>query len=148
MSLPTDRPFSNNPNSMRITDDKHSAKSNSALDMARQALYRFAAISFSDPQVEVWDLFQELAADPLVHDAAKLLRQEPRAAAVALGRGELPLGKLRPEMVLQRLPSSLRELNLEYEQTFGLLVSSAVRRTKPSTSVPNSRSSDRMRSPM
>ncbi len=44
VSLPTDRPFSNNPNSMRITDDKHSAKSNSALDMARQALYRFAAI--------------------------------------------------------------------------------------------------------
>ena len=52
------------------------------------------------------------------------LKSCPQARPPALGRGERPIEMLDPRLVLGRLPNSERDLNAQYESTFGLLVSS------------------------
>ena len=96
-----------------------------ALSTARQTLHRFAAISFLDPRAGSWKLLRQFALEPLLQEAAQIVRNEPRAAVLELGLGELPLEKLRPDIVLKQLPASPQELNEQYEAVFGLLVSSA-----------------------
>ena len=95
-----------------------------AINMARQALYRFAALSFLDPQAEAWQRLTALHDDQLLLEAAALIRSLPQARPVKLERGEHPIEMLDPRLVLDRLPDSQPALNAQYEGTFGLLVSS------------------------
>jgi len=95
-----------------------------AINLARQTLYRFAALPFVDPKVGAWNDLQSLRDAPVLLDAAALLRSLPEASPAKLGLGELPLADLDPRRVLERLPDSQPALNVEYENTFGLLVSS------------------------
>lgn len=95
-----------------------------ALSMARQSLYRFASLAFADPRLGVWDELNLLVGQPLLPEAASLVRSLPEAETHLLGIGERPLKLLVPERVLDRLPDSSAQLNSEYESTFGLLVSS------------------------
>lgn len=101
------------------------AEFDAAVNMARQSLYRFAALSLLDPKAGAWPTLQQLLVDPVLHGAAALLRTLPATRSVALARGERPLQLLDPRLVLERLPESPEQFNSEYEHTFGLLVSGA-----------------------
>lgn len=94
------------------------------LCLARQALYRFAALALVDPRRGTWERLSHPATMQLVREAAALVRGEPAAESCSLGLGEHPLVELDPSLMLQRLPTSADALNAHYEQTFGLLVSS------------------------
>jgi TorA maturation chaperone TorD len=94
------------------------------VNMARQAIYRFSALSFLDPRSGSWDRLNTLRDDPCLVEAAELIRSLPEARPAQLSRGELLLEMLDPSLVLDRLPDSPLVLNAQYENTFGLLVSS------------------------
>jgi TorA maturation chaperone TorD len=95
-----------------------------ALNMARQAMYRFAALGFLDPQAGSWDRLNALRDDPQLMDGAALIRSLPEARPAEIGVGESPIEILDPRLVLDRLPDTQRALNAQYESAFGLLVSS------------------------
>jgi TorA maturation chaperone TorD len=106
------------------------ATTNSLIDdlvvlAARQALYRFAALAFLDPQHGTWEQLQSLQGNELLLEAAAILRDHEAAAPDSLSLGERPLTDLDPKLVFDRLPITDSELCDEYERTFGLLVSSA-----------------------
>ena len=94
-----------------------------AVSMARQAIYRFTAIALLDPRAGAWKRLAEFRGDALLEEAAALLRGTPAARPKALAFGERPVADLNPSSVLRRLPESPGELNRQFEQTFGLLVS-------------------------
>jgi TorA maturation chaperone TorD len=96
-----------------------------AVSLARQYLYRFAALSLLDPRSGAWTHLQRLREDVILHDAAGFLRSLPEACTTTLALGERSVDNLSPRLVLDRLPQSFVELNAEYERTFGLLVSGA-----------------------
>jgi TorA maturation chaperone TorD len=96
-----------------------------AANMARQTLYRFAALSLLDPKAGSWERLDALREDQLLIEAAALIRDQPEAIPKQLGPGERPHGDLDPRRVLDRLPRSAAALNAEYEKVFGLLVSAA-----------------------
>jgi TorA maturation chaperone TorD len=96
-----------------------------ALNMARQALYRFTAISLLDPRQGAWQRLREARRSPVVSEAAELVRAVACGKPVKLGSGERDISGLNPAPVLKALPDSLAELNTLYEQSFGLLVSKA-----------------------
>jgi TorA maturation chaperone TorD len=95
-----------------------------AVNIARQALYRFAALSFVDPRTGSWDKLNKLRDDPLLLGAAGLIRGLPQAHPPQYGLGECSIELIDHRKVLERLPGSLQALNTQYENTFGLLVSS------------------------
>jgi TorA maturation chaperone TorD len=92
--------------------------------LARQCVYRFAALTLLDPRRGAWEQLNELRHNPVLFDAAALLRDVLNAPPGGLARGERPLADLDPKKVLARLPATAGELNDEYEAVFGLLVSS------------------------
>jgi TorA maturation chaperone TorD len=96
-----------------------------SLNLARQALYRFTSLCFLDPKQESWERLDALRGDPILFEAAQLIRELPEAKPKELGRGERPLECLDPLGVLRQLPDSPAALNAQYERTFGLLVSNA-----------------------
>jgi TorA maturation chaperone TorD len=95
-----------------------------ALCIARQSLYRFAALTLIDPRRDTWEQLSHASAAQLAQAAAALVRSEPAAEAQSLGLGERPLADLDLDPVLAWLPASAEALNSAYEQSFGLLVSS------------------------
>jgi TorA maturation chaperone TorD len=95
-----------------------------AVNMGRQALYRFTALSFLDPRSGSWEKLTALRTDRLLIEAAALIRGLQGARPAELARGERPFEMLDPSVVLDRLPDSPQALNAQYESTFGLLVSS------------------------
>ncbi len=99
--------------------------SDPAVDAARQILYRLLALSLMDPKAGVWQQLEALRHDPLITEAARLISSLPEAHATELGLGDRPLTDLNLTQVFAKLPNSAEELNLEYERTFGLLVSNA-----------------------
>jgi TorA maturation chaperone TorD len=103
---------------------KQSAEFDRAANIARQAMYRFAALAFLDPQAGSWSRLNAISDDCLLFGAAILIRSLPHARPAEFGPGESPIKMLDPRRVLDRLPDSERALNMQYENTFGLLVSS------------------------
>lgn len=95
-----------------------------ALNAARRALYRFTALAFGDPLNGTWAQLTDSQSQACVRAACELLRDKP-AAAASLGLGELPVEQLDPNVVFSRLPTTSGALNSEYEQAFGLLVTTA-----------------------
>ncbi len=96
-----------------------------ALNIARQSLYRFAALSLLDPRAGCWEQLNALRDSGILTEAAALIRGEPAAKAEALAVAERPLEDLDPRPVFAALPNSQTALNDEFERTFGLLVSNA-----------------------
>jgi TorA maturation chaperone TorD len=96
-----------------------------AVNMARQSLYRFAAVSLLDPKAGSWQQLDALRGNSLPVDAAALIGELSDAVPRNLERGERPLADLDPGRVLERLPATPQALNKEFENTFGLLVSNA-----------------------
>jgi TorA maturation chaperone TorD len=96
-----------------------------AVSMARQTLYRFAAVALLDPRAGAWQRLAELRENRVLAEAAGLVRSLNEAIPEKLDLGERPLDDLDPQRVLDRLPTSPDALNAEYERVFGLLVSAA-----------------------
>lgn len=94
------------------------------VNLARQSLYRFASLAFTDPRKVHEDDFRSLCASTMLVEAAALLRGLPEAAPAELAPGEHPLTDLDPRKVLARLPYCHEALNAEYENTFGLVIAS------------------------
>ena len=94
------------------------------LNLARQAIYRFASLAFLDPLVGAWSQLSQGETQDCVLAAAELIRTEPVATTTEPGLGEFPPAALDPSLAIARLPGSSEELNAEFEATFGLLVSS------------------------
>ena len=76
---------------MNIAATSPSADFDPAVNMARQSLYRFAALSLLDPQAGSWDRLDALRDDPVLLEAAALIRSLPEARPTELGLGERPL---------------------------------------------------------
>jgi TorA maturation chaperone TorD len=92
---------------------------------ARQVLYRFASAAFADPRSGCWPALRDAGGSALLSAAAELVRAAGRRRGAARAWGELPEAWLDPQRVLRRLPTGPEALNAEYEQSFGLLVSSS-----------------------
>jgi DMSO reductase family type II enzyme chaperone len=99
------------------------ARIDAALSQARQALYRFAALTLADPRTGAWHELTDPRCQQVAVAAAALLREEPAAVASKLAIGEKPLERLDVANVLATLPPSPEALNAAYEAVFGLLVS-------------------------
>jgi TorA maturation chaperone TorD len=95
-----------------------------AIILARQILYRFAACTLMDPRTGSWQKLKEFEGDLLIQEAAAILRSHTRLGDASLAPGERPSSELCVKSLLEHLPSSAKEMNSIYEQTFGLLVSS------------------------
>lgn len=94
------------------------------LNLARQAIYRFASLAFLDPRAGAWARLNDAGNQGCVRAAAELLRTDAVAARAEPGLGELSPAALDPDFAFSLLPGSSDALNAEYEATFGLLVSS------------------------
>jgi TorA maturation chaperone TorD len=94
------------------------------MNMARQALYRFAGLSLLDPRAGAWERLNALHDDSVLFEAADLYRNAVGRLGTRPGQGESWTQNIDPQLVLGRLPASAQALNAEYEGTFGLLVSS------------------------
>ncbi len=108
-----------------VTDMKTATTFDPALSIARQSLYRFAALSLLDPRAGCWEQLSELRGDGILTDAAELIRNEPTAKTETLALAERSLDDLDPGPVFAELPGCEAVLNDEFERTFGLLVSNA-----------------------
>jgi TorA maturation chaperone TorD len=96
-----------------------SAAPGTALDVARECLYRFLALALSDPYTERWQLLFDFENQQLAREAAELLRQETRPAA--LGFGELPPERLDLGQLLLELLRPVGQLREEHDRVFGLV---------------------------
>jgi TorA maturation chaperone TorD len=110
---------------MMTTNSVCDATFDPALSLARQSLYRFAALSLVDPKVGTWEQLDHVGSVRLLDEATALIRNEPAAQIDRLAPNERPLSELDPARVLACLPKSSSALNDEYEATFGLLVAKA-----------------------
>lgn len=98
--------------------------SDPALELAREALYRFLAAALSDPHTRGWRLLFNSESQRLACEAADLLREEAGAQPMRLGFGELPPGQLALEPLLAELCKPLDELCDDYDRVFGLVLAS------------------------
>lgn len=94
-----------------------------AVSMARQSLYRFAALALTDPQKGAWSALDALRRDATITEAAAFIRSRREAKPKKLGPGERPIGDLQPQAVLDQLAPTFSDHNSDYENTFGLLAS-------------------------
>jgi TorA maturation chaperone TorD len=92
--------------------------------LARQCLYRFAALALLDPRRGAWEQLDSLRNSPLLFDAAAIVRERSADPPGGLSRGERPIAYLDPERILAELPLTSDGLNTQYEAAFGLLASS------------------------
>ena len=96
-----------------------------AILLARQSLYRFAALTMLDPKADSWQRLRPLCDEPLLSDASSIIRDLDEADLQTLRLGELRLTELVPSNVLRLLPETSSQLNDQFENAFGLLVSKA-----------------------
>lgn len=97
------------------------ADPDTALDLAREAMYRFFAAIFGDPRGSHWGLSIDAVNLDLVCQAAELLRAEFGALQVPRGPGELPADDLDVKPILAELVHPDDELINEYVRVFGLV---------------------------
>ena len=93
-----------------------------AIDLARECLYRFLAAVLSDPYGEAWRAALDPRSQQLARQAADLLRTEAGERIGDLARGELPPEHLDLEPVLVELSRPVEHLRAEFDRVFGLVV--------------------------
>ena len=89
-----------------------------AVDLARECVYRFLAGCLADPRSEAARLAVEPGAQDLACQAAELLREEAAALPLALGFGELP-----PDQLDLRALRAGPDREAEYDRVFGVVCS-------------------------
>lgn len=99
------------------------AATDRGMNLARQAIYRFASLTLLDPRAGAWAQLNDAGVRNSVLAAAELLRTDAIASRAEPARGEHSPDVLDPAPVFALLPGSSDALNAEYEATFGLLVS-------------------------
>jgi TorA maturation chaperone TorD len=92
-----------------------------ALDLAREALYRFLAAAVADPHTRNWRLIVRHDDQQLARDAAAYLREEKSLQVSILGPGELPLDQLDLRPFLHDVQRPVCEIGADYDRIFGLL---------------------------
>lgn len=92
-----------------------------AIDLAREALYRFLASALSDPRSTAAVRALNPADQRLAVAAAELLRVEAEADPVPLGFGERPPEDLNLAEAIAGLTGSDEELTAAYDLAFGLV---------------------------
>jgi TorA maturation chaperone TorD len=97
------------------------AASDPAIDLAREALYRFLAAALSDPHGGRWLPVLDPESQRLAHEAARLLREEAGAAPGRLGLGELPPEALTLTPLCVELDQPPEALRAEHLRVFGLV---------------------------
>lgn len=90
-----------------------------AVDLAREALYRFLAAAVAGPRNPNWELVQNPDCRRAACDAADLLRSE--AGEVSLGFGELPPALLTLQPLDRAVEESPDTIADEYVHVFGLI---------------------------
>lgn len=91
-----------------------------AIDLAREGLYRFLAAILRDPRCETGAMLLDAANQELVCQAAELLRSEAEETPVSLGFGELPIASLDARPLCSLLAAGLELLCREFDRVFGL----------------------------
>ncbi len=97
------------------------ANQESAVDLARETIYRFLAAVFSDPRRCESRLAIDAANVEAVRVAAELLRTELGEVSRPLGLGELPAEDLNVTGLLNELARPDNEIHGEYTRLFGLI---------------------------
>lgn len=90
---------------------------------ARQVLYRYLALAFTDPRTGSWSDLANRELQACAIAAVELLQADTSTQVPQLGRGERPLDALDCTRLFEALPETAAEMNAEYERVFGLLVS-------------------------
>lgn len=93
----------------------------SAVELARECVYRFLSAAFSDPQGDNFLLALDSEARDQASQAMDLLRAE--AGETTLGCGELPHEQLDLSPLLDALQQPLAYVQAEYDRIFGLVPS-------------------------
>jgi putative dimethyl sulfoxide reductase chaperone len=92
-----------------------------AIDLAREALYRFLAAAFTDPRFPAAAPALNPADQRLAAAAADVLRAEAEADPVPLGFGERPAEDLDVAEAIAGLAGPADELAAAYDRAFGLV---------------------------
>ena len=103
---------------MLVTDQMDEA---TAVDMARECLYRFLAAALDDPQAKHRGLLAHAPSNLLAADAADLLRAEWQSSPFPLGFGELSAEELDLRPLLAECTRARENLTAEYDRVFGLV---------------------------
>jgi TorA maturation chaperone TorD len=94
-----------------------------AIDLARECLYRFLAAALTDPAVDGWGLLLDADSGRVAAHAAELLRADAGDGPAALGFGELPPDDLDLAPLLAELGRPRAEQTALYDRVFGLVPS-------------------------
>jgi putative dimethyl sulfoxide reductase chaperone len=92
-----------------------------AIDLARECLYRFLAAALSDPYAGTWSAVLNPDNQRLAREATDLLRAEASRVSIALDRGEVAPHELDLDHLLAELRRPADELRAEYDRVFGLV---------------------------
>jgi TorA maturation chaperone TorD len=92
-----------------------------AIDLAREALYRFLAAALTDPRTPAAERALNAVDQKLAVAAADLLRTEAEIDPVPLGFGERPHADLDLNEAVAGLSGPPGELEAEYDRAFGLV---------------------------
>jgi putative dimethyl sulfoxide reductase chaperone len=94
----------------------------SAVDLARECLYRFLSGLVAGPYDERWRRVQDAENQVLAQRAVDLLRHEPEQDRGLLAFGERSLEDLEIGDLLDELQKSISELRADYDRVFGLVI--------------------------
>ena len=101
----------------------HTTEEAQAVELARQCVYRFLALALTDPQTLRFETLLHVPFQEAAIEAAAVIREDIAARTTELAPGELPAQRLDLRPIVARLRNPFFELELEYRNTFGLLVS-------------------------
>jgi TorA maturation chaperone TorD len=94
----------------------------SALDLAREGLYRFLAAALTDPRHDGFALVTDLARRYWLDEATELVREDAAARPAAPGFGELSPDDLCLKEVFAEADRGVAHLTAEYDRVFGLTI--------------------------
>jgi TorA maturation chaperone TorD len=92
-----------------------------AIDLAREALYRYLAMALCDPTTESTTFLADPLVRRLTSQAADLLRQEAELAPYKIGLGELPSSCLDLKPLLAEFQQWSQDSVGGFVKTFGLV---------------------------
>jgi DMSO reductase family type II enzyme chaperone len=93
------------------------------IELARQVVYQFLSLAFSDPLSRRWQRLRDPEFLGAAVDAAAVLREAAGLDACERAPGELPSGRLDPDRAVQLLGDPSFDVEAEFKRTFGLMMS-------------------------
>lgn len=93
-----------------------------AIDLARECLYRFLSVCVDGPYIETWCQLQDEENARLAQQAAALIRDEAMLAEIELAPCELPPAELDLDPLIEAMRQPAEELREEFDRAFGLVM--------------------------